>query len=77
MQFGTTSFAVPLILITACIPFFTTTLEEYYTNLMYLPIINGAAEGCFLVSLVFIFTGFVGNDFWIQDLGIGYDITRG
>lgn len=77
MQLGTDSIATPLVFITASIPFFTTTLEEYYTNVLYLPCINGAAEGCFMVSLVFIFTGCVGNDWWLLDSGIGYDLTNG
>ena len=39
----------------ACGTFFFTTLEEYFTGVMYFPIIHGVAEGtvlaCFLMSL--------------------------
>ena len=31
--------------------------------MMYLPLINGAAEGCFSIGLVYLFTAYVGKLF--------------
>jgi len=59
-MFGNTNFNVLLIFITGSIPFFTTTLEEYYTHKMYLGIINGADEGCIGVGLLFIISAILG-----------------
>ena len=59
-QVTTYNFYLPLLFLTAALPFFTTTLEEYYTHVLYLPIINGAAEGCFMVGFIFILTSILG-----------------
>ncbi|KAL4492004.1 hypothetical protein ABPG72_008425 [Tetrahymena utriculariae] len=47
--------------------FFTTTIEEYYTHTMYLPPINGAAEGCFGISVIYFITAGLGCSFWDQE----------
>lgn len=31
---------------------------------MYLPFINGAAEGCFGISVLYFITAFTGSSFW-------------
>ncbi|EGR30174.1 hypothetical protein IMG5_139110 [Ichthyophthirius multifiliis] len=49
------------------VPFFITTLDEYYTDIMYLPLINGAAEGCFSIGVVYLFTAYMGNEYWLKD----------
>jgi len=54
MQFGNNITALVMYMV-GSIPFYYTTLEEYYTNLLYLPLINGAAEGCFVLA-IFYFT---------------------
>ena len=35
-------------------------IYRYYTNLLYLPLINGAAEGCFSLSIFFFMTAIGG-----------------
>lgn len=57
-----------LIFITGSIPFFNTTLEEYFTNRMSLGPINGADEGCVGIGLLFIFSAIVGNSIWTTTL---------
>lgn len=47
--------------------FYSTTIEEYYTNKMFLPKINGASEGCFLISLLMFFSGYVGPKWWLGE----------
>ena len=43
-----------------CLPFFFTTLEEYYTNAMMLPVINGPCEGCLVIGSFFLITAING-----------------
>ena len=52
----------------AALPFFFSTLEEYYTDCLYLPPINGVNEGGLFAVLTMVFTGFVGNDFWANSV---------
>jgi len=40
---------------------------------MYLPFINGAAEGCFGISVIYFFTAIVGCDFWSE---VSFGITN-
>ena len=42
------------------LPFFTTILEEYYTKVIYLPIINAVDEGCISIIILVLFTSLVG-----------------
>lgn len=53
-------------------PFYFTTLEEYYTNQINLPLINGPNEGCVLIASFFIFTGIFGIELFILLLLIIY-----
>eukprot|EP01017_Pseudomicrothorax_dubius_P041980 TRINITY_DN6792_c0_g1_i7.p1 TRINITY_DN6792_c0_g1~~TRINITY_DN6792_c0_g1_i7.p1 ORF type:complete len:334 (-),score=55.53 TRINITY_DN6792_c0_g1_i7:141-1142(-) len=63
LQAGNTEFSlIPFIM--AIVPFYTATWEEYYINGLFLPAIHGASEGVVLVSLLFIFSGLVGQEFW-------------
>jgi ethanolaminephosphotransferase len=48
------------ILLLGSFPFYFSTLEEYYTDMMYLPIINGAVEGLLIVNGIFLFAGLFG-----------------
>lgn len=60
LQFGNSFYSVMVYLI-GTFPFYFTTLEEYYTNQINLPLINGPNEGCLLIASFFIFTGVFGN----------------
>ena len=81
MQFGNTMFSYYLYCIPA-IPFYIIALEEYYTNIMNLPLINAAAEGTFSVAVVFAATAYfgicayidLGNDMWLRKLPWCYNI---
>lgn len=46
-----------------------TSLEEYYTDEMYLPMVNGASEGCFLTGILMILSGIKGCAWWNSYLG--------
>lgn len=52
----------------AAIGFFLCTFEEYYTGMMYLPIINGPTEGLLVTLGLIIGTGFqnMEDPFWLQ-----------
>jgi len=52
----------------AAIGFFLATFEEYYTGMMYLPIINGPTEGLLITLGLIIGTGFqdMNDPFWLQ-----------
>lgn len=52
-----------MVYLIGCMPFFFTTLEEYYTNAMILPVINGPCEGCLVIGMFFLITGINGNIF--------------
>lgn len=56
----------------ASIPFFIATLEEYHTGIMDLPRINGVDEGMYLLSSLFLFTGYVGSMFWEENKFYGF-----
>lgn len=47
--------------------FYSTTIEELYTNKMFLPLVNGASEGCFLIGIFMFFTGYVGTGWWLGE----------
>lgn len=49
------------ILMISSIPFYYCTLEELLTGEMYLPSINGAEEGLFLVGVLLFFGALFGN----------------
>jgi len=70
-MFGNNDFNVLLIFITGTIPFFTTTMEEYFTHKMYLGVINGADEGCVGVGLLFIISAILGNTMWTNPVNNG------
>ena len=73
MQFGNTIYSYILYCI-PIIPFYIIALEEYYTNVMNLPIINAAAEGTFSVAVIFALTAYYGRDFWLTRLSWAYDL---
>ncbi|CAM9819577.1 unnamed protein product [Chrysoparadoxa australica] len=45
-------------------PFFFATWEEYFTNKLILPVINGPSEGVLIGVVLAWITPFVGPDFW-------------
>lgn len=59
MQFGNTILSYVLYCIPA-IPFYIIALEEYYTHVMDLPVINAAAEGTFSVAVIFAVSAYYG-----------------
>jgi len=50
--------------VAASVGFFNTTLEEYYTHVMYLPALNGATEGILIVSGFILLPAYYGIEFW-------------
>lgn len=50
------------------ITFFFHTLEQYYTGVLYLPIINGVGEGTLFACIIMIFTSIVGQNFWLNNV---------
>jgi hypothetical protein len=47
------------------------TLEEYYSGGLFLGIGNGVTDASVIFIGLFIFTGFVGNDWFLNKLPIG------
>jgi len=41
------------------------TLNEYYTGSLILPPLNGVSDGSIVLIFCCIFTGIVGNNFWV------------
>ena len=55
------------------LPFFFATWEEYYTNRLNLPIINGVCDGAILGAIMLSATGIVGSDSWLLNCTVfGY-----
>ena len=53
-----------LIYISLTFTFFLNFIEEYYTGVLDLPIINGVEEGSIYASFVFFISGYLGPDFY-------------
>lgn len=49
-------------------PFFMCTWEQNITGFLYLPVINGVSEGSLLALIAMIFTGIMGQDFWVIEV---------
>ncbi len=54
----------------AGITFFFCTLEEYHLDRLDFPCFHGVSEGTVIAALVCIFTGIIGQDFWIREITI-------
>jgi len=48
------------------IPFYFVLLEQYYTNVMYFPIINAVDDGVFFYLWLAISAGLYGSDWWTE-----------
>jgi ethanolaminephosphotransferase len=75
MMFGNTLYSYYLYCIPA-IPFYIITLEEYYTNVMDLPIVNAACEGCLSVAVVFLIPVFMGKTIWVDEWAYGLPLNK-
>lgn len=53
----------------AAIPFYGATWENYFTNTLILPVVNGPTEGLMLIYLCHFFTSFVGAEWWAHQFG--------
>ncbi|XP_047960439.1 choline/ethanolaminephosphotransferase 1 [Salvia hispanica] len=53
----------------SAVPFYCATWENYFTNTLILPIINGPTEGLLLIYSVHFFTAIVGTEWWAQPFG--------
>ncbi|XP_057799211.1 choline/ethanolaminephosphotransferase 1-like [Salvia miltiorrhiza] len=53
----------------SAVPFYCATWENYFTNTLILPIINGPTEGLLLIYMVHFFTAIVGTEWWAQQFG--------
>ena len=58
-------------------PFYFCTLEEYYTGGLFLGVGNGVTDGSVLMYLMFLFTGFKGNDIWLTEIDSSSNLTLG
>lgn len=63
LQFGNNLQSLVVYLM-GCFPFFFTTLEEYYTNALILPVVNGPCEGCLGIGMFFLITAINGTIFF-------------
>lgn len=66
LQFGN-SYQSLVVYLIGCLPFFFTTLEEYYTNALILPVINGPCEGCLTIGMFFLITAINGCNYWNEN----------
>ena len=55
-------------LVTAMAGFHFATIEEYYVGTLYLPPCNAVSDGSVLVIGMFLFSGIIGNDFWVKEV---------
>lgn len=53
----------------ATIPFFLTTLESYYTGILYMPPINAANEGNLCIAIFFLAGAIFGTEVYQLPLG--------
>jgi len=60
-----------LALTTPQMPFYFTTLEEYYTGGLFLGPCNGVTDGSIVLIAVFLFTAVVGNSWWTSTFMLG------
>lgn len=50
-------------------------IEEYYTGVLDLPVINGVEEGCLYVFTIFFLSGYYGSSFYNKTFKIfSYDL---
>ena len=59
-----------LVYLFTSVPFFLANWEEYETDMMDLPAINGIDEGAFLMTGLFLITSFIGGDYWKQKINL-------
>jgi phosphatidylglycerophosphate synthase len=52
-----------MLYISTSLPFYSCTWEEYTTGHLEIPYLSGVDEGAYLCAGLFIFTGYVGQDF--------------
>ncbi len=57
-----------LLWLMACGAFFFTTLEEYFTDIMFFPIIHGVSEGTLCACVSLIFASVKGTDPYVQTI---------
>jgi ethanolaminephosphotransferase len=64
-----------LIFLPLSITFFLNFIEEYYTGVLDLPVINGVEEGCLYVFTIFFLSGYYGSSFYNKTFKIfSYDL---
>jgi len=55
-----------LAMVISTVPFYFSTLEEYYTGELYLPLVNGANEGSVGIALFFLLSGLFGDSIFFH-----------
>ncbi|XP_021772533.1 choline/ethanolaminephosphotransferase 1-like [Chenopodium quinoa] len=73
LAFGSTAMcgrATFLFWVIAAVPFYGATWENYFTNILILPVVNGPTEGLMLIYFCHFFTTFVGAEWWAQQFGL-------
>nr|XP_043631974.1 choline/ethanolaminephosphotransferase 1-like [Erigeron canadensis] len=53
----------------SAVPFYGATWENYFTNTLILPVVNGPTEGLMLIYVAHFFTSIVGSEWWAHDFG--------
>jgi ethanolaminephosphotransferase len=53
----------------SAVTFYGATWENYFTNTLILPVVNGPTEGLMLIYFSHCFTGIVGSEWWAQPFG--------
>ncbi|KAH9620927.1 hypothetical protein KSS87_018081 [Heliosperma pusillum] len=56
----------------AAVPFYGATWENFFTNTLVLPVVNGPTEGLMLIYVAHFFTAFVGAHWWAQKFGASF-----
>ena len=72
------NWAAVLTTIGVCSSFYFTTLEEYYSGAMILPIGNGVTDGSLPIYIMFLAMGCFGNDVWrtpMANAGTPFEVT--
>jgi hypothetical protein len=56
--------------------FHVTTVEQYMTGELILSLGNFVSDGVFPICMLFVFTGYKGNSWWLQPVMENYEMQR-
>eukprot|EP01112_Ceratiomyxa_fruticulosa_P016529 TRINITY_DN5007_c0_g3_i1.p1 TRINITY_DN5007_c0_g3~~TRINITY_DN5007_c0_g3_i1.p1 ORF type:complete len:421 (+),score=75.52 TRINITY_DN5007_c0_g3_i1:695-1957(+) len=58
--------SITQLIVTAMVPFWLATWEEYHTGILHLGVVNGPDEGIIIISFIYLLTAYIGPDMWLK-----------